>query len=726
MTELRPPSPVWLTALALSSSLASAGSNGTEGFTAPATSPLSPEASGANAEPGAVQGDGVPAMISFGDIDGDGLDDAVSVSALGQIALLVNGGNGQFRDITEASGLGSVDFATCALFTDFDGDGVVDLFLGSSSERLWRNVGGGLFASFQSNLDHDLVDLAAWSIDTDQDGLIDLHLRTEAGDLVYRNLGEGIFEHLPLTGSSLPSALAGVDVTTLDPDGTRDAAVVDAAIAARRRLTRWLQANRGTTPFPPTSSASSGFTATSVGVSNPAGAASTICAGSIEDQATGLCIQASSVGMLGMLYPLSSDLFVDAATGWVGMGTVNPSSRLSVAGNVTSDRFISTVGTGTAPLGVSSRTLVPLLNADFLDGLHAIDFRLAATQITSGDILDDSLTFRDLAPDSVTDSELAANSVGSAEIRNDAVTGAKVLNDSLSSADIGPDAITASELAPNSVGSENIIDGSVTGDDIDQAFAFPGQVLKWTGVTWAPRDDLNGTSQWTSNGNDIGYTPGRVGIGTPSPQKNLHITAASEPGILITGRDPNMTFQDTDAGGRGYQFLNRDGIFQLRDLAGGVRLSVEASGTVSVKQSLEIRGGADIVERFHASELSVPGTVVVIDPENPGQLMPSSAAYDTKVAGIVSGAGGVNPGICLSQEGELEGDTLVAMNGRVYVKATAANGAIQPGDRLTTSNLAGHAMKATDRDLWDGAVIGKAMTALESGEGLVLVLVNLQ
>jgi hypothetical protein len=35
-------------------------------------------------------------------------------------------------------------------------------------------------------------------------------------------------------------------------------------------------------------------------------------------------------------------------------------------------------------------------------------------------------------------------------------------------------------------------------------------------------------------------------------------------------------------------------------------------------------------------------------------------------------------------------------------------------------------MKATDRDRRHGAVIGKAMTGLESGEGLVLVLVNLQ
>jgi hypothetical protein len=35
-------------------------------------------------------------------------------------------------------------------------------------------------------------------------------------------------------------------------------------------------------------------------------------------------------------------------------------------------------------------------------------------------------------------------------------------------------------------------------------------------------------------------------------------------------------------------------------------------------------------------------------------------------------------------------------------------------------------MKATDPDRSHGAIIGKAMTRLDSGTGLVLVLVNLQ
>jgi hypothetical protein len=117
---------------------------------------------------------------------------------------------------------------------------------------------------------------------------------------------------------------------------------------------------------------------------------------------------------------------------------------------------------------------------------------------------------------------------------------------------------------------------------------------------------------------------------------------------------------------------------------------------------------------------------MVIDASTPGKLRVSDREYDSRVAGIVSGAGGVKPGITLQQDGVLQGKTLVALAGRVYCRADAGPGSIEPGDLLTTSGVSGHAMKATDRDRSRGAIIGKAMTGLKEGRGLVLVLVNLQ
>lgn len=143
-------------------------------------------------------------------------------------------------------------------------------------------------------------------------------------------------------------------------------------------------------------------------------------------------------------------------------------------------------------------------------------------------------------------------------------------------------------------------------------------------------------------------------------------------------------------------------------------------------KSVHILGGADLAEWYQVSSPAAPGTLLVIDPAHPGQLMPSQEMYDTRVAGVVSGAGGVNPGLTLQQTGVLDGDTQVAVAGRVYVQAEANSAPIQPGDLLTTSAIPGHAMKAADRDRAYGAVIGKALTGLDEGTGLVLVLINLQ
>jgi hypothetical protein len=169
------------------------------------------------------------------------------------------------------------------------------------------------------------------------------------------------------------------------------------------------------------------------------------------------------------------------------------------------------------------------------------------------------------------------------------------------------------------------------------------------------------------------------------------------------------------------------------------RISILASGTVSVANSIDIKGttttgiltvtgGADLAEPFEISNEGdvAKGAVVIIDETQAGMLKLSETAYDTRVAGVVSGACGIRPGLTLKQNGKLTEGLNVTLVGRAYVLTTAANGSIKPGDLLTTSDMQGHAMKAADRASSLGAIIGKALTPLEIGEDLVLALVNLQ
>ncbi len=169
------------------------------------------------------------------------------------------------------------------------------------------------------------------------------------------------------------------------------------------------------------------------------------------------------------------------------------------------------------------------------------------------------------------------------------------------------------------------------------------------------------------------------------------------------------------------------------------RILIEHGGPINLRTRtrvpvLEITGGSDLAEPAHVSdagqgvEAIQPGMVVSIDPANPGKLMLATEAYDRKVAGVISGAGGVNPGMIMKQEGHAtsEGEHPIAMAGKVYVWCDASSAAITPGDRLTTSTTPGHAMKVTNNEQGIGAVIGKAMTQLNEGKGLVLMLVQPQ
>ena len=209
------------------------------------------------------------------------------------------------------------------------------------------------------------------------------------------------------------------------------------------------------------------------------------------------------------------------------------------------------------------------------------------------------------------------------------------------------------------------------------------------------------------------YIPASVGVGAAALFNNdTGFTPPNTPGTLCKNVAACTILELQANGTREFHF----------DGAG----NAHAAGTF-------MGGGADFAESVAAAGKRAdyqPGDVMIIDDAGDRSLAKSQESYSTLVAGIVSTKPGVLASLhnstTLAGQKAIEGEVPLAVVGIVPCKVSAENGAIHAGDLLVTSSTAGYAMKGTDRARMLGAVVGKAMQALESGKGVIEVLVTLQ
>lgn len=278
---------------------------------------------------------------------------------------------------------------------------------------------------------------------------------------------------------------------------------------------------------------------------------------------------------------------------------------------------------------------------------------------------------------------------------------------------------------------------------------------------------------------------GEVGIGTANPSAKLTVeTSRPGPLVLVRNTDPNGNGVRAEVfgGGHGLSGASQShtgtegasqsgvGVHGLSSSGPGVKGESNSGpgllcSTIQGLNVIEARrlnqvvfvvrqngavladgpfgGPADFAEMLPVSGRAsayAPGEVLVIGPD--GKLTRATEPNATNLAGVYSTDPGFVGDMRLRSRGlsaidhspsasEAEADEAwlpVALVGVVPVNASAENGAIRPGDLLTTSATPGHAMRAEPVRIGGaaihptGAILGKALEPLESGTAKITVL----
>ena len=239
---------------------------------------------------------------------------------------------------------------------------------------------------------------------------------------------------------------------------------------------------------------------------------------------------------------------------------------------------------------------------------------------------------------------------------------------------------------------------------------------------------------------------GSVGIGTTAPLQRLQLgsntsTPTTTPDAISLGAtysssarsNPKLRLYDDNITGvyglgvsdHQFDFMAPASARYVWSVNGVEKMRLDDSGNITAAGSIAAKY-QDIAEWVESSQLLPAGTVVILDQARSNQVVASTQAYDTRVAGVIS----LQPGITLGESGQ--GKVLVATTGRVRIKVDTSRGSIKIGDLLVTSDVSGVAMKSQPVDVSGvqmhrpGTLIGKALEPLEKGTGEILVLLSLQ
>jgi len=444
---------------------------------------------------------------------------------------------------------------------------------------------------------------------------------------------------------------------------------------------------------------------------------------------------------------------------------------------------IAQISAGTGLAGGGTNGIVTLsLNSDYLSGM-AYDSRFInndeESSINSRMIKDGEITGLDIKNYSITQEDLSyeMGDITAVHTLNGLVGGKTSGEVTLQLAPSYVDGSAYDQRFPRrdqaSVTSDMIVDGTLQAKDmgfpagdITGVLAGPGLRTLGTGLSgdvtiqldapylsgesydarFIKKNDTNAITSWMIKDGEVGAIDlAENSVSGRHLLTPLSLSRSNLDGALVSFNNTSIHPNSFGIEGRGYigikGFGSQSGLSGEGDIYGvygsGLQTGVygigdlygvyaKARNTTSASAfSLFVEGRArctngtwsDVAEYISQSEAVSAGDVVVIDPAQVHSVKKCRKPYDTAVAGIVSS----NPTIMVG--GLVDKGALLALTGIVPCKASTENGSILPGDLLTSSATAGHAMKAGE--IRTGTIIGKALEPLSTGTGVIQVLVTL-
>jgi hypothetical protein len=398
------------------------------------------------------------------------------------------------------------------------------------------------------------------------------------------------------------------------------------------------------------------------------------CVRSLQDQSAGGCIGASSVPILGSLYPLSSDFFVDALSGFVGLHTTAPQFPLDVAGTTRVDgslllpraseglRFPDVTGPSSPMIQMFETSTV---NADRMILGHSEFFPSWG------------LKYNDASDKFV-----------------------------IQQSDTAP-VMTVDMIQKNL----QVHDGLV--HVVQQGHRVQPVTLS---VTWAGTSDIPNEVVRINRG---AFTPSVAN----EDLIELELPSGSSPSsqyLEAQGWDGEVDFR-VDFGGNVFA----DGAFTgPADFAEMFRVATGAE-TVEPGDVLEIDPASSRgVRRSTKAYSTLVAGIYSTKPGFVGSERDWDEGHSEAFLARSDKRSDEPPVLARADMAELYDEVPMAVVGVVPAKVSAENGAIQPGDLLVTASTPGHAMRADGPQA--GTIVGKALEPLAAGTGKIRVLVTLQ